>query len=145
MEPGLGEESADVAQPPDQRGDPGQGPPLILGPAPGGGALLQRCPQPRQLGAGQPAPAATGPCRRQRGLAARPPAPPPLAGRFGTDPQPVLRLHRAGILREQLRGLQPHHLAAGPSLSGQTATIPGTSWLPALELPPARITPTRRT
>ncbi len=32
-------------------------------------------------------------------------------------------LHRAGILREQLRGLQPHHLTAGPSPSGQTAPI----------------------
>ena len=40
---------ADVEQPPDQRGDPLQRPPLVLSPAPGGRALVQRRPQPGQL------------------------------------------------------------------------------------------------
>ena len=40
----------DVEQPPDQRGDAVQGPALVLAPAPGGRAPLQRCPQLRQLG-----------------------------------------------------------------------------------------------
>ena len=46
---GAAQGVADMEQPADQRGDPLQRPPLILSPAPGGRALVQRSPQPGQL------------------------------------------------------------------------------------------------
>ena len=63
----------DMEQPPDQRADPLQGPPLVLSPAPYRRACFQRGPQPLQL---HPAPAGTpprpGPWRP--GRPSRPPA-----------------------------------------------------------------------
>ena len=59
-----------VEQPADQRGDPGQCPPLVLTPAPGRRAALQRRPQPLQLrwhSAGTPPrPALSRPARPRR-------------------------------------------------------------------------------
>jgi hypothetical protein len=49
---------------------------------------------------------------------------------LGTYPQPVRHLHRAGILREHLSGLQPHHLTAGRP-SADRPHYPGTSCIPA--------------
>ena len=65
--------------------------------------------------------------RGQHRLAARAPAPPPLIHRLGADPQQAGHPHRLNSLLEHLRGLQPHLLTAGPSLSGQSADHPGTS------------------
>lgn len=49
--------------------------------------------------------------------------PPPLVRRLGADPQQPGYLHRVDVLLKHLRGLQPQLLSAGPSLSGQAATI----------------------
>src|SRR5450755_553164 len=112
-----------MEQPAEQRGDPGQGPPLVLGPAPGGRAALQRRAQLLRLRRRQAAHRPARPARGQRGLAPRTPAPPPLVRRLRADPQPPRHLHGADILLKHLRSLPPHPLAPDPSPSGQATTI----------------------
>jgi hypothetical protein len=84
------------------------------------------------------------PGRRQRRPAPGTPAPPPLIGRLGTDPQPVRYPHRADTLLIHPYGLQPHLLTPGPPSSGQATTI----WVPhtpGVDPPPGAITQARRT
>ena len=104
---------------------------------------VQRGPQPGQLAviqlAGVPARALRGQCR----LAARQVLPPPLVHRLRADPQQPRDLHRVDVLLNHLRGLQPHALTAGPSLSGQAATI-GIPHNSGLNPPAAPITQARR-
>ena len=114
---------AHVEQPGDQRGGPGQRPPLVLIPAGCGRARIQRGTQPGQLLLTEPAYRPACAPGRQRGRASGPPAPPPLVRRLGADPQQPGYLHRVDVLLKHLRGLQPQLLSAGPSLSGQAATI----------------------
>src|SRR5262245_16494673 len=96
---------------------------------------------PGQRSAGTPPHGAFG---GQRGLATGTPAPPPLIGRLGTDPQPLRDLHRADIVLIHSRGLQPHALTPGPPSSGRATTI----WVPHISRrspPPGAITQARRT
>src|SRR5208283_4601133 len=113
----------DMEQPADQRGDPGQRPPLILTPPPRGRAAVQRGPQPGQLRAAQPAHRPARPFRGQGDLTASTPAPPPHIRRIRRDPQPPRHLRRLGPLREPLCGLQPYFLTPCPPSGGQATTI----------------------
>ena len=132
-----------MEQPPDQSGDPFQGPPLVLSPPPYRRAGLQRGPQPGQLRPAQPARRPARAPGRQRGGAAVPPAPPPHVRRITRNPQPPGHFRRLNPLREPLRGLQPHLLPPGPPSGGQATTIriPHT---PAIAPPAAPVTTTPR-
>ncbi len=62
---------------------------------------------------------------------------------LGADPQHPGYLDRVDVLLEHLRGLQPQLLSAGPSLSGQAATI----WVPhisGVDPPATQFTQARR-
>jgi len=120
---GAAQRAVHVEQPGDQRGDPGQRPPLVLVPAVGRRAEVQRSAQPGQLRVIQLARVPARAFGGQRRLAARAPGPPPLVCRLRADPQALRYLLQVHALLEHLRGLQPHLLTASPSLSGQPATI----------------------
>ena len=127
----------------DEHGDPGQGPALVLAPAPGGRAPGQPGAQPGQLRLAQPAHRPARPLRGQRGGAASTPAPPPHIRRARRDPQPPRHHRRLDPLGKPRRGLQPQRLTPDPHHGGQATTI-GISHNPAVVPPPARVTPTLR-
>ena len=126
-----------------QRRDPGQRPPLVLVPAEGGRAGIQRRTEPGELVLVQLAGAPAGPLRRQRRLAAGPPGAPPLVHRLRAHPQGPGDLPGVRVLLEHLRGLKPHLLPAGPAPRGQPATIriPHDT---GLNPPPPPVTQARR-
>ena len=103
----------DAGQPLDQRGDPGQGPPLVLLPAVGRRAGLQRGAQLRDLLLVQLAGVPAGAFRGQRRFAAGLPGAPPLVDRLRADPQRTRDL--PGVRRRARTSPRP---AAAPARGG---------------------------
>ena len=103
--------------------DPGQGPALVLIPAPHGRPRIQSRLQLGQLSRGELAFNAAGSLGGQGLPAAGRQRPPPPVRRHPRHPEPPGDLPVAGPRLDQLRRLQPHPLPPGPLRGGQPAAI----------------------